>query len=134
MGDYGILASGYPSGTSEPLNTPYPSFYACELVARFAQPGDTLIPVSGSHPLVSVYAVRTLNGRMNLLILNKARTTPIDLRVVFSGYTLPSSATLVWYGPNQDQGKKPPASRTIRPRSRDLTLRLEPLTLYVVQL
>ena len=54
--------------------------------------------------------------------------------VVFSGYTLPSSATLVWYGPNQDQGKKPPASRTIRPRSRDLTLRLEPLTLYVVRL
>lgn len=134
VGDYGVLASGYPSDTSEPLNTPYPVFYACELVSRFAQPGDTLVQVSGSHPLVSVYAVRTSNGRVNLLILNKARTTPITARIAFSGYRLPSTATLVWYGPDHDAGKKPPSSRILRLRSRDLTLKLEPLTLYVVQL
>ena len=39
-GDYGIVASGYPSGVGDPLNTPYPTFFAAQLIMRFAKPGE----------------------------------------------------------------------------------------------
>lgn len=134
IGDYGVLSSGYPSGVSEPLNTPYPLFHVYELITRFARPGDRLVQVSGTHPLVSVYAVRKPSGRVSLLIINKARTTPINLRLGFSGHIPLRSTTLSWYGPALESAKKPPASRKITLRSNTLTLKLEPLTIYTLEL
>lgn len=135
VGDYGILAAGYPSGVSEPLNTPYPAYHAYTLLRQFANAGDQLLTVQGSHPLVAVYAVRQgANGRVNLMIVNKARSTKMSLTLRLEGYTPASSATLWQYGTTQESAKKPPASRSISLRGSTIRLTLDPMTLYVLQL
>ena len=61
----------------EPLHTPYPTFFAVQLINRFARPGDTLVAVNCDNPMLRIYAVRTPNGKGRLLVINKMRSTTL---------------------------------------------------------
>jgi len=134
-GDYGVLSAGPSSGVGDPLNTPYPTFHAFDLLRRFAAPGDRLVRTTSTHPLVSAYAIkRADNGRPRLLLINKARSltisTPIELR-----NALPASrAVLHQYGIAHDQQRKSPTTRQIQIQGNLLRLMLPPLSITVVEI
>ncbi len=133
-GDYGVVSSGYPSGVGDPLNTPYPTYHAFVLMNRFAKPNDVLVQVQNSHPLLSVYAVRTPNGRVRLLVVNKARTTTLNADIRVQGATVRSSAQMTQYTPMQDRQRKAPVTRTITIRNNIVRQSFPPLSISVIEL
>jgi alpha-N-arabinofuranosidase len=134
-GDYGVLSAGPASGVGDPLNTPYPAFHAFDLLRRFASPGDTLVQASSTHPLVSLYAVKSAsNGRARLLIINKARTLTIRADIRLLNAPAAREAILHQYGILHDQQRKSPTTRKIQVRGTTLRLELPPLSLTVLQI
>ena len=99
----GMLSEGLPEGLSEPLNTPYPTFYAYKLLKQFANAGDTLVQASSNNELLSVYASRSaVNGRLRLLVINKAKNADISAEFWISHYTVPLLGTKYKYGMSED--------------------------------
>lgn len=134
-GDYGVLSAGASSGIGDPLNTPYPTFYAFELLRRFAAPNDRLVRTNSTHPLVGFYAVKSaVDGRPRLLIVNKARSLTIDAQIELRNALPASQALLHQYGISHDQQRKSPTTRQIKVQGRSLRLRLPPLSITVVEI
>ncbi len=133
-GDYGIVAAGYPSGAGDPLNTPYPTFFATQLITSFARPGDTLIPVSCDNPMLSMYAVRTSNGMGRLLIVNKMRSTPITAEIQLLGLRAGHAVRWRYYSAQQDAVKsKGIAVRTIRGSGDRIRHTFPPMSISVLE-
>ena len=61
-GDLGVIGN---------LNTLYPTFYTFKLMQDFVQAGDTVLTATNDYSLLSVYAVRRLNGSLTVLAINK---------------------------------------------------------------
>jgi hypothetical protein len=130
-----VLSAGPASGVGDPLNTPYPAFHAFDLLRRFASPGDTLVQASSTHPLVSLYAVKSAsNGRARLLIINKARTLTIRADIRLLNAPAAREAILHQYGILHDQQRKSPTTRKIQVQDTTLRLELPPLSLTVLQI
>jgi hypothetical protein len=133
-GDYGIVASGYPSGVGDPLNTPYPTFFAAQLIMRFAKPGDILLRGVSSNPMLAVYAVRTQSGRGRLLVINKMRSTPVDAEIRLQGLRAGSQVTMRFYSAMQDSMRsKSLGVRTISSRGDRITHRFPPMSVSVLE-
>jgi alpha-N-arabinofuranosidase len=133
-GDYGIVASGYPSGVGDPLNTPYPTFFAAQLIMRFAQPGDILLRGVSSNPMLAVYAVRTQSGSGRLLVINKMRSTPVDAEIRLQGLRAGSQVTIHFYSASQDSARsKSLGVRTISSRGDRITHRFPPMSVSVLE-
>jgi len=106
-GTYGILSQGVPVGVADPVNTPYPTYYAFKALSKFARDGDSLLQLSGTNPLVSVYAVRSLTtNRVKLLVINKAKLKDYTVMTSFAGYSPPASAVVHRYGKTQDSARQ----------------------------
>ena len=134
-GDYGVLSAGPASGVGDPLNTPYPTFHAFDLLRRFASPGDVLVQASSTHPLVSVYAVKSASvGRPRLLIINKARSLIIRADIWLLNAPTAREALLHQYGILHDQQRKSPTIRKIEVRDSPLRLELPPLSITILQI
>ena len=89
-GDYGVLSAGSP----EPLNAPYPTFRAFQLLKQFVRPTERLVAVSSS-PLLRAYASKSNDGRkVRVLIMHLGklgppwlnRGYPISTLIRFSGF------------------------------------------------
>ena len=133
-GDYGVIASGYPSGVGDPINTPYPTYHAFVLISRFAKPNDVLVSVQNSHPLLSVYAVRTPSGSVRLLVLNKARTTTLNADIRIQGMTSKTRARLTQYDATLDLQRKAPITRSLTVRGTTIRQSFPPLSISVIEL
>jgi alpha-N-arabinofuranosidase len=134
-GDYGVLSAGPASGVGDPLNTPYPTFHAFDLLRRFASPGDVLVQASSTHPLVSVYAVKSASvGRPRLLIINKARLLTIRADIRLLNAPTAREALLHQYGILHDQQRKSPTIRKIQVSGSPLRLELPPLSITILQI
>ncbi len=134
-GDYGVLSAGPASGIGDPLNTPYPTFHAFDLLRRFASPGDVLVQAGSTHPLVSVYAVKSASvGRPRLLIINKARSLTIRADIRLLNAPTAREALLHQYGILHDQQRKSPTIRKIEVRDSPLRLELPPLSITLLQI
>jgi hypothetical protein len=133
-GDYGIVASGYPSGVGDPLNTPYPTFFAAQLINRFARPGNRFIPGNCDNPMLAVYAVRTPSGKGRLLVINKMHTTPITASIRLQGLRVPSIVYWRYYSGAQDAAKrKSIAVRSIRLRGDTIRHTFPPMSVNVLE-
>ncbi|MCS7190375.1 MAG: hypothetical protein NZ843_02095 [Fimbriimonadales bacterium] len=132
-GDYGLVAAGYPPGAGDPLNTPYPTFFAFQLITRFARPGDTLLATQCNNPMLSVYAVRTPNGKGRLLVVNKMRSTAITAEIRVQGLRPDSSVHWFYYSGAQDTVKtKGLATRTIRASGDRIRHTFPPMSISVL--
>ncbi|MCX6969657.1 MAG: alpha-L-arabinofuranosidase [Verrucomicrobia bacterium] len=101
FGDYGLVASGDRGDT--PSNTPYPSFYAAELLARWGRGGDRVVGAASSYPLLSTYAAKLSNGNIALLFVNKHPSADITAQITLSGFTAGTNAGLFYsYGKPND--------------------------------
>jgi hypothetical protein len=89
-GDYGVIS---------PADERYPTSYAAELFASFAQPGDVVIEATSSSTSLSAYAVKRSDGSIAILLINKSRDQATDATIQFKGFT-PSLRTvsLLSYG------------------------------------
>jgi len=111
FGDYGLVASGDRGDT--PLNTPYPPFYAAELLAHWGRGGDRVIGAASDYPLLSAYAAKLSSGNIALLFVNKHPSADIAAQITLAGFTAGTNAGLFYaYGKPNDIGLTGLASGT----------------------
>ncbi|MFN3690159.1 MAG: hypothetical protein ACK4UU_04455, partial [Fimbriimonadales bacterium] len=97
------------------IHTPYPTFFAAQLINRFARPGDVLIEANCDNPMLRIYAVRTSNGKGRLLVINKMRSTAIKAEIQLQGLRAASTVYWRYYSAAQDRvGSEGIALRTLR--------------------
>ncbi|MDH6115409.1 hypothetical protein P3T36_006939 [Kitasatospora sp. MAP12-15] len=99
--DEGVLSSGTCSGGTpcEPAaETPFPTYWGIRSLTALAQPGDTMVKSSSANPSVAVHAVRTANGGLNVMLINKDPQNAAQVSLSYTGYTpAPGAVTTVAY-------------------------------------
>ncbi len=97
-GDGGLLSSGGCNGDvcEPPLNTPFPAYYALQMLSKVAQPGDTLVKADSDNPLVSVHAARNANGDLSVELVNEDPDNAHPVNLNYDGWA-PSTATPTVY-------------------------------------
>ncbi len=101
-GDYGMLGSGSASATISGIHTPYPSYFAEQLIAKIAHAGDTVVRALSNSVDRTVYAVKQANGQLDLLIINKDPLVDRTDQVQITGFQTYSQAQVWQYGKTQD--------------------------------
>jgi hypothetical protein len=101
-GDEGVFSSGQCNSANvcePPLNTPFPVYYAIEMLSKVALPGDTLVRSSSDNPLVSVHAARNANGDLSVELVNKDPGNAYTVNLNYEGWQPSSAAPTVYtYG------------------------------------
>ncbi len=95
-GDYGVVSSGI--GSEPAVDTPFPSYYALQMLANVGHSGDALVSAESSNSLVSAHAVKQANGNLAVLLINKDPSNTTTTTVSVAGYTPASAATIYRYG------------------------------------
>lgn len=104
-GDYGILSSQAAGGPATSYE-PYPTYYAIKLLSRFARQGDTVVSATSNNNLLSVFAVKTAAGLVNLLVINKDPSNSLTASIALAGHTPPVAAFVYSYGKPQDDAAR----------------------------
>ena len=101
FGDYGLVAAGDRGDT--PVNTPYPSYRAFELLAKWAAGGDRVVSAASNYTALTVHATLRANGNLCLLVVNRSPSTALTAQVALSNF-MPgaTTATTYQYGPTND--------------------------------
>ncbi len=101
-GDGGLLSSGNCNSSNicePPLNTPFPAYYAIQMLSKVAQPGDTLVKAGSDNPLVSVHAARNTNGDLSVELVNEDPANAHTVNLSYAGWTPSSDPPTVYaYG------------------------------------
>lgn len=108
-GDYGIISSVAAGGPATSYEG-YPTYYGFKLLSKFARHGDTVVQATSGSSLLSAFAVKTLAGDTNLLVINKDPSATLTANVTVNGFTPASSANVFTYGKGQDDAAKPGGS------------------------
>ncbi len=111
-GDYGILSDGSAAtGMQEPkANTPFPTFYALELLNKLAAPGDQMLQASASENEIGVHAIRKSNGQIALLLINKDPHAAHSIALTLPGLGANYQASIYTYGADNPTITSVPAS------------------------
>jgi hypothetical protein len=100
-GDYGVVAYGDVSGT--PVNTPYPAFYAAQLLTNWGRGGNAVISATSGYGLLSIHASQLLDGNLALLVINKNPSADLPARITLDNFTPGSTSAAVYsYGKPND--------------------------------
>ena len=96
--DWGVLSSGTCVGTTcEPaFNTPFPTYYAIQMLSDVGRPGDLMVNAGTDQSLVAAHAVRQANGDLAVMLVNKDPSNSYTVNLNYAGY-IPSSATPTVY-------------------------------------
>ena len=106
FGDYGLLSRGLGVGNGEvepPAETPFPAYYGLEVLGQFTERGEALVAASSSASLISAHALRTEDGHVNVLLINKDPVNAYRLSVSVKGAQLFGEASLYTYGPTSSE-------------------------------
>jgi alpha-L-arabinofuranosidase len=102
FGDYGVLSRGLTStngAVEPPANTPFPSYYGLQMLSHLGHHAqETVLKTTSSNELVAVHAVRQLNGKVNVMLVNKDRNTAYDVKVSLPGLSVHGLASVFSYG------------------------------------
>ncbi len=101
-GDYGLLGSGQASATASGANTPYPTYFAEQLISKIAHAGDRVVQSASNSVDRTIYAVKQANGQLDLLIINKDPTNDQTDQVQITGFQAYNQAQVWQYGKAQD--------------------------------
>lgn len=102
-GDYGMLSNGSCASSTicePPAETPFPPYYALQMLTHLGQAGDTMVSSSASNSLLAIHAVRQANGQLAIMIINKDPNTTYDVTLSLSGFSATGTATVYRYGEN----------------------------------
>ncbi|WP_329125086.1 LPXTG cell wall anchor domain-containing protein [Streptomyces sp. NBC_01465] len=87
--DGGILSAGTcAGGKCEPArDTPFPIYWGIRSLTALAKPGDTMVKASSGNASVAVHAVRSNNGALNVMLINKSPQNAAPVSLSYAGYT-----------------------------------------------
>ncbi|MCX3063779.1 cellulose-binding protein [Streptomyces beihaiensis] len=87
--DGGVLSvGGCSGGTCEPAReTPFPTYWGIRSLTALAHPGDTMVKASSGDPSIAVHAVRSGDGGLNVMLINKNPRNAAHLSLSYTGYT-----------------------------------------------
>jgi alpha-N-arabinofuranosidase len=132
-GDFGILASGGLG--NEPLNSPYPVFYALKLLKLFARPGDTLVQTSVTSDLLSVYASKSaVTGRVKLMVVNIARSSSLTSTIAVNFFTPLPIANIYRYSTAEDAAQSDASFFQAPISGQTFSITFPPLSITVIEL
>ncbi len=96
--DWNELHDGYfMNGDS----VPGPAFYGAQMLHIVAfRPGDQLVTVSSSSPLVAAHAVKRQDGGFGVMVINRDPTTPAEVKVTLTGGSYAAQGSRFDYGPD----------------------------------
>jgi len=97
-GDGGLLSSGNCNGDKvcePPLNTPFPPYYALQMLSMVAKPGDVLVRAGSDNQLVSVHAARNAGGGLSVELVNQDPTTAHTVNLSYDGWAPGEAAPTV---------------------------------------
>jgi hypothetical protein len=98
-GDGGMISSGNCNSNNvcePPLNTPFPPYYAFQMLSKVAGAGDTLVKSASDNGMVAVHAARNTNGDLSVELVNRDPGTAYPVNLSYAGWT-PSSETPTVY-------------------------------------
>jgi len=101
-GDYGVLSNGKPEkGVKEPpLDTPFPSYFALQMLSKLGAAGDTMVEASSNQSLIAAHAVMQRDGKLAILLINKDPSNSYSVSFSLPGYTPGGHTTVYSYGIN----------------------------------
>jgi hypothetical protein len=123
--DEGVLSN---ASTGEPaVNTPFPPYYGIAMLKQIGVAGDTLVRSTSSTGSVVSHAVRTRDGGLNVVLINKDQSAAADVTLSYSGFT-PAA------GPTVSSWVKGATSITTRAQGTATTQSLPPYSITSVHL
>jgi hypothetical protein len=101
-GDLGLLSTGECDDAGQncapPADTPFPPYYAQQIVGAVARPGGRLVPVTSTSDLVIGHAIRQSNGTLAVVLINEDPEHAQPVTVDLTGYRAAPGATVLRYG------------------------------------
>jgi len=134
FGDYGILSRGLTSanGVVEPAaETPLPAYYGLQMLSHLGHLARSQsLAASSSTPLVSIHAVKQVNGKIHVLLINKDPSQAYTVSVSLNGAAVHGLARVFSYG------KDTPAIQTgsKRVQGASFAIKVAPYSMTTVQL
>ncbi|HEV2343417.1 MAG TPA: cellulose binding domain-containing protein [Actinocrinis sp.] len=97
-GDEGVLSNASCVGTTcEPAaNTPFPTYFAIQMLGKLGMPGDTMVTAGTDQQPVVAHAVRNANGNLSVMLINKDPSNSYQVNLHYTGF-FPSAATPTVY-------------------------------------
>ena len=80
-GDYGIVSAADPAGPADR----YPTFYVNKLLKHFARGGEKVVQASSDYSSLGVYAVKSLDDTLRVLVINKHPSAALNANISLSG-------------------------------------------------
>jgi len=116
----------------------YPTYFAEQMVNKFAAAGDTTIQTTSSYGLLTAYATKRSDGTLRLMVVNKNPTATTASSITFTGYKPVKSATQFFYGIPQDTAASNGQSQAIQTTSvtnasATMTMSFPPYSITVLQ-
>ena len=111
---YGWRPYGDEGMISTDLTQLYPSYYAEQMLNRFATTGDTVVSSTSSYGLLTVYATQRSNGTVRVMVVNKNAEASIPATLSFTGFTPATNASEYFYGIPQDTAASKGQSQPIQ--------------------
>lgn len=123
----------------DPLPEPRtPHYWGIAMASKLIQGGGSVIKVTNDNLLVSAYATRSASGRLNVLLINKAKNDDMPVELSISGYDPRATATVYRYGKAQDSaaqsGPTSIATTTLSNASRQFSVTLPAYSITVIQM
>jgi hypothetical protein len=92
--DGGVLSSG---ASCEPAtNTPFAPYWGYAMIGKLAHAGDPLVQATSSTPLISAHAVRSCDGGLNVMLINKDPNNATTVTLSYRGFAPSSAAPTVY--------------------------------------
>lgn len=102
-GDYGLLSNGTCASASiceAAAETPFPDYYALQMLTHLVQTGDTMLSSTSSNSLLSVHTVKQAHGRLAVMLINKDPSVTYDVTLSLGSVCTATTATVYRYGQN----------------------------------
>ena len=134
FGDYGILSRGLTStnGAVEPAaETPLPPYYGLRMLSHLGhQARSQLLAASSSNALVSIHAVKQVNGKVHVLLLNKSPSEAFTVSVSLKRASFHGLARTFSYGKNDTSIQR----GSMRVQGSSFPIKVAPYSMTTVQL
>jgi alpha-N-arabinofuranosidase len=96
-GDYGIVSDS---------NDRYPTYFVKRLLQFWALGGDVNIAAASNYSALAAYAVKRVDGKVSLLVINKSSGSVMASTISLAGFTPDPNATVYSYGIPQDEAAR----------------------------
>lgn len=118
-GDYGLISSNQSYTQTTTMGNAYgkpsvadgwiyPKYYAMQMLAGMGSPGDSVVAVTTSNPLVRGHGVLRANGTLSVMLINTDLANSYTDTVTYTGFTGGTVASVQRFDPSHCPLTTPP--------------------------